>query len=119
MRMETMLSSKPVIKVFFDENKVKETDIKEVLWGIEEEGIPYEILPVNIENAVDSGYKASIESSLGVGIGIDEKIIVLHYNKLNQDSPLFTIKRNSDSIKIRSLGANAARLVVKMPFKEI
>lgn len=119
MRMDSMINSKPVIKVFFDQNKLKETDIQEVLWGIEEEGIPYEIFPVNIENAVDSGYKASVESSLGVGIGIDEKTIVLHYKKLKKDSPLFIIKRNSDSTKIRSLGANAARLVVKMPFKEI
>ncbi|QJA08808.1 glycerol dehydratase [Romboutsia sp. CE17] len=119
MRMDTILNSKPVIKIFFDENKIKEADIKEVLWGIEEEGIPYEVLPVRIENAVDSGYKASIESSLGVGIGIDEKYIVLHYNKLKKDSPLFTISRNSDSTKIRSLGANAARLVIKMPFKGI
>ncbi|SCI25313.1 Uncharacterised protein [uncultured Clostridium sp.] len=119
MRMESMLNNKPVIKVFFDKNTVNETEIKEVLWGIEEEGIPYEVSSVNIESAISSGYEASLESSLGVGIGIDEKIIVLHYNKLEKDSPLFTIKRNSSSTKIRSLGANAARLVIKMPFKEI
>ena len=87
MRMDSMINSKPVIKVFFDQDKLKETDIQEVLWGIEEEGIPYELFPVNIENAVDSGYKASVESSLGVGIGIDEKTIVLHYNCLLYTSP--------------------------------
>lgn len=119
MKLETLLKSKPVIKVFFDKNNINENDIKEILWGIEEEGIPYEISPVNNENAVDNGYKASIESSLGVGIGVDKDIIVLHYNRLNQDRPLFTISRNSDSNKIRSLGANAARLVTKIAFKEI
>lgn len=117
--MKFLINAKPAIKVFFYKYKLKEADIKEILWGIEEEGIPYEIFPVDIENAVDSGYKASLESSLGVGIGVDENIIVLHYNKLKKDFPLFIIKRNSDSAKIRSLGANAARLVVKMPFKEI
>lgn len=119
MRMENLLNNKPVINVFFDKNKVNEVDIKEVLLGIEEEGIPYEISHVNFENALDSAYNASIESSLGVGIGVDEKMIVLHYNKLKKGLPLFVIKRNSNSTKIRSLGANAARLVIKMPFKEI
>lgn len=119
MRLESILNSKPVIKVFFDKNTVLQNDINEILWGIEEEGIPFEVFPVDIENAIDSGYKASVESSLGVGIGIDKDMIVLHYNKLNQDSPLFKISRRSDSTKIRYLGANAARLVIKMPFKEI
>lgn len=119
MRMESIINSKPVIKVFYYENKVNPTDIQEILWGIEEEGIPFELYSTDIENAVDSGYKASVESSLGVGIGVDEESIVLHFNKLQKQYPLFTIKRNNDSTKIRSLGANAARLVIKMPFKEI
>ena len=34
MRMDSMINSKPVIKVFFDQDKLKETDIQEVLWGI-------------------------------------------------------------------------------------
>ena len=119
MSMKFLINTKPAIKVFYDKYKLKEEDIKEILWGIEEEGIPYEIFPVHIKSAVESSYKASLESSIGVGIGIDEEMIVLHYNKLKKDSPLFSIKRNSDPTKVRSLGANAARLVVKMPFKEI
>ena len=86
-------SKKPQIKVYYNENIKNIEYIKEILLGIEEEGIP--------------------------GIGIDNNYIVLHYNKLKEESPIFKIKFISEDKQKRSLGANAARLVTRMPFKEI
>lgn len=114
------LLKKPQIKVYYNNNISNEIEkIREVLWGIEEEGIPYEMQAVSSGDAVKIGYQASIESTLGVGIGIDNQNIVLHFNKLKEDTPIFKIKYTSKDIQKRSLGANAARLVTKMPFKEI
>lgn len=113
------VNKKPVISIYYYQNHINEKDINEVLWGIEEEGIPYEINPINLNNATEIGYKASLESPLGVGIGIDMENIVLHYNKLDKYKPIFTINYKSNATKKRSLGANAARLVTKMPFKEV
>lgn len=110
---------KPVIKVYYNDEIKEIGSIYQVLLGMEEEGIPYEINPLSDGNAKEIGYQASLESPLGVGIGIDTENIVLHFNKLKEDSPIFIIDFKSSSYKKRSLGANAARLVTKMPFKEI
>lgn len=110
---------KPVIKVNYNDDIREIGEIYQVLLGMEEEGIPFEISPISSGNATQIGYKASLESPLGVGIGIDTKNIVLHFNKLEEDNPIFIIDFKSSWHKKRSLGANAARLVTKMPFKEI
>ncbi|WP_455542160.1 glycerol dehydratase reactivase beta/small subunit family protein [Intestinibacter sp.] len=114
-----LASKKPQIKVYYNEEVQNIEYIKEVLFGIEEEGIPYQVEAMKSGSAVQIGYEASLESTLGVGIGIDKNDIVLHYNKLKQDSPIFKIKLTSKATQKRSLGANAARLVTRMPFKEI
>lgn len=109
----------PSIKIYFDKNRIKEVNFKELLLGIEEEGIPYEVHGCDDNNAVALGYKASLDSNLGVGLGVSEDSMVLHYNKLEEDCPIYTVSANSSLAKIRALGANAARLVIRMPFKEI
>lgn len=109
----------PSIKIYFDKNCIREDNFKELLLGIEEEGIPYEIHGCDDNNAVVLGYKASLDSNLGVGVGVSKENMVLHYNKLDEDTPIYIISTKSTLDKIRSLGANAARLVIRMPFKEI
>lgn len=110
---------KPVIKINYNDDIKNIKEIYQVLLGMEEEGIPFEVSPISYGNATQIGYKASLESPLGVGIGIDTKNIVLHFNKLEETNPIFIIDFKSSWHKKRSLGANAARLVTKMPFKEI
>lgn len=110
---------KTSIKIYFDKNCLTEVDFKELMLGIEEEGIPYEVHGLDNKDAVELGYQASIESKLGVGLGVSKEMIVLHYNKLEENSPLYKISTKSNDAKLRALGSNAARLVVKMPFKEI
>lgn len=114
-----MQSDKPSVKVYINETLLKDIRVNQILLGIEEEGIPYEMLYIKNNNAVELAFEASGASRLGVGVGISEKEAVLHYEKLKKDSPLFTIPIYSNESDMRSLGANAARLVKKMPFKSI
>lgn len=109
---------KPEIVVYMVQNSVPKDIIREVLLGIEEEGLPYkQETTKNQITAEDLAYKAAESSHLGVGIGIDQHQIVLHYIKLRGGKPLFSISTNEDEEHLRAIGANAARVVKHMPFK--
>lgn len=113
-------SPKPEIRVYWMRDHVEESIVNEVLLGIEEEGVPYLKKAADyVDSAAVLGYKAAEASHLGVGIGIGETEIVLHYSKLKEDEPLFTIQTTKDSERLRAIGSNAARLVKRMPFKEL
>lgn len=58
-------------------------------------------------------------SRLEVGIGLDRQALVLHYSKLEREQPLFRIPADSGTETVRALGANAARLVKKLPLKAL
>ncbi|MFL0365147.1 glycerol dehydratase reactivase beta/small subunit family protein [Pseudobacillus sp. 179-B 2D1 NHS] len=88
-----------------------------LLHGIEEEGVPIFLKESRESSALELGYRAALDSSLGVGIGIGaDDCIILHYSKLLKDRPLFQIHQK-ETHKQRILGANAARLVKGIPFK--
>ncbi len=110
---------RPTVKVYGTQGCANEDIFKNIFYGIEEEGIPYEFIPSDTKDAVAMAYKASRESRLGVGVGFSDKEIALHYEKLNADTPLFKIPTKAPAATIRALGTNAARLVKKLPFKEI
>lgn len=99
-----------------------DTDIdefKEVLWGIEEEGIPYVVEQMQFDNCETLSHEASLKSRLCVGIGINKEKITLTTNKLKKDKPLFLIDFNQDLKILRNLGANGARLVKGIELKKI
>lgn len=116
--MENIAYNSPSILVYCSKDIQNKDEINEILWGIEEEGIPY-----IIENVEDDQYKnlahlASLVSKLGVGVGIDkDKNIALTFNKLSTEKYLFCAKLEDSKDKLRKLGANSARLVKNMPFK--
>ncbi len=110
---------KPTIKVYYQENKVSEKEFSFLLYGIEEEGIPYEIHSVNQENIIDISHNASKDSKLGVGLGVNNMEAILHYEKLDKLSPIFRVSLSNNQQALRALGANAARLVKRMPFKNM
>ncbi len=120
MAMEAINSTfndRPVVKVYYDSSSVGEDQIKSILYGIEEEGIPFDVVAESKQDAVALAYDASINSRLGVGVGVGKDDIVLHYEKLNPTEPIFCVSRKK-AVNHRILGANAARLVKKMPFKD-
>jgi hypothetical protein len=118
MILQQDINSKPSIKIYHCK-QVNEFSFKALLYGIEEEGIPYELIACENSDAVSLSYEACTSSKLGVGFGISNSEIALHFEKLDKLSPLFKINFKSKISSIRSLGTNGARLVKKMPFKEI
>ncbi len=106
----------PIINVYIRDSIDKDKYV-DLLWGIEEEGIPYQVVIFEQYNSKELASKASDASKLNVGIGIDHENIVLHYEKLSPYDPLFIIDFNSHSFVLRELGETAARLVKKVPFK--
>lgn len=88
-----------------------------VLWGLEEEGIPFEVREVGDGSGVDLAKQAADGSPLNVGIGLGGRgEVVLHHSDLPPATPLFTLSIESrQAIALRHLGINAARLVKGQP----
>jgi len=113
-----MIDSVPSILILkaprFEESNL----IEKICWGIEEEGIPFEVRTDIETDAVRLAYKASLSSNLNVGIGIGSDLaIAVHYSQMEERTPLFIGRgdsRNSDPVV---MGINAARLVKGIPFK--
>jgi hypothetical protein len=114
----TGFGEKPTIKLFYDSRNFSVADFFDVLLGIEEEGIPYDFQPKDTSDVLELASEASKSSRVGVGIGISKEGIVLQYEKLEKEAPLFRIKIYQTDL-YRKIGSNAARLVKKMPFKSL
>lgn len=84
--------------------------------GMEEEGIPFHA-SVGDGDATQLAWQAAGESRLGVGVGVDDKKVVMSFAKLEADKPLFYALVSSGDEAVRSVGANAARLVKRVPFR--
>ncbi|MDR2342989.1 MAG: glycerol dehydratase reactivase beta/small subunit family protein [Spirochaetaceae bacterium] len=107
----------PSIKLFVGYGVSGPENLRELLFGAEEEGVPCEVEAAGEGGAVALAYKAAAASVLGVGLGLDDAgMAAVHYNKLPAEKPLFTLNYRLDGGKLRSLAANAARLVKGMPF---
>jgi hypothetical protein len=93
--------------------------IEYILWGLEEEGIPYEITAHDSGVAEVIAKQAANRSRLNVGIGVNgvEEKAVLHHRDLPEEKPLFTLRLGvvRAQVELRTLGVNAARLVKGEP----
>jgi hypothetical protein len=110
---------KPEIKVLHGKNETLNCVVAYVLHGIEEEGLPFSVEENEELDSIELAYRGAELSHLGVGIGITEKEVVLHFIKLKEDQPLFSVPSYSDVETLRALGSNAARIVKRMPFKNL
>jgi Dehydratase medium subunit. len=108
---------RPSIKIFTGP-EADDDVVRQLMLGIEEEGIPFETEKGN-GTALEMAYDASGASTLGVGVGVSSREIVLHFSKLEKDHPLFRIGSGSDPETVRNIGTNGARLVKGMPFKVV
>lgn len=94
--------------------------IRELCFGIEEEGIPFFVLEQSEGSASTLAVQASSHSQLEVGIGVNEKGgLCLHQAKLPDNFYLFEVNAFDRQVQLRHYGANSARLVKGMPFKDI
>lgn len=110
---------KPTIKLFYNEGQANAEVLKQISLGVEEEGIPLETVAYAVGSAFELALEASRESRLEVGLGADGRSAALHYAKLGEGDPLFAVATDAREEFLRALGANAARLVKRQPFKEI
>lgn len=100
----------------------KEVLLREILAGIEEEGIPSRLINMELDDAtmVREVHGAAQQSKIGIAIGVINNRIILHYGKLREDKPLIDIRLNLyEKEKARVIGCNAARLYKIMPLKDI
>ncbi|EAF6002541.1 glycerol dehydratase [Listeria monocytogenes] len=110
--------SKPAI-YFHADVDANPDSIKQVLFGIEEEGIPCELEIVPLKDEVQAAFRASASSPLLVGVTLKNDHLVIHYRNLPPDKPLFSAYRFCATTleNQRNMGMNAARLVKGVPFK--
>lgn len=111
------MSTRPAILILRDQS-VRTNRIGPVLWGIEEEGVPYEIRGVvPAEPAAELAKKAALNSALNVGIAMNEVgEIVLHHRDLPEGTPLFAYSAGVlQPHELRRLGTNAGRLAKGQP----
>lgn len=117
MKMTT--SQSPTIIVSLTQG-VTTDDIAQLLYGMEEEGIPFRLTDEPAATLTERAYRAANDSPLLVGVAVSREEIVIHYKNLPADNPLFILKDYSrqEKQRIRDMGCNAARLVKGLPFKE-
>jgi hypothetical protein len=109
-----MNRSKPTIKIYID-NK-EELLLREVMAGMEEEGVPYEVEEWKDLDFPSLCYEASRSSILGVGIGVKKSQFGILISPLPKEYIMFETV-NPTAKEARMLGMNAGRAVKKLPFK--
>lgn len=110
--------TKPAIRLLSSSDAPAEA-LRQLQYGMEEEGIPWESGIGAGADALSLAWEAAQASRLEVGLGLDAQSLVLHFSKLTRNEPLFHISARSDAGAVRALGANAARLVKKLPLKPL
>ena len=107
------------VQIYIYHNEFNNMDkyIREIEYGIEEEGIPY-----NSSVSETLGYKAlsmeaALASKLNVGIGIDRdgNACIKHRN-FKEDQILFKVNIFDNDVNLRDIGINSARLIKGIPF---
>lgn len=110
-----MVVNRPTILIYV--NQPDEDYLKEVCAGIEEEGVLWQVRRME-EDMDQLAYTAARESMLGSGIGICGHRLAMQMNRLPKGHNVFEL--DSPSLgQCRKLGANSARAVKMMPFKNI
>ncbi|WP_315116356.1 glycerol dehydratase reactivase beta/small subunit family protein [uncultured Clostridium sp.] len=104
----------------------EERILVEVLAGMEEEGIPWEVVDVTKinsglkdEDLIKMAYEACKESNMGIGVAINKNKVAVHYIKLKEKNPLILKEIKNYEINVaRAIGCNAGRLYKVMPFRD-
>lgn len=110
-----MVVNKPSIIIYTSEPD--EDFTREVCAGIEEEGVLYQVMAH--DGDLDTlAYDAAKESMLGCGIGIHGSRLAMQMQHLPKGKNVFELDMPR-FWQCRSLGANSARAIKKMPFKPV
>lgn len=110
-----MVVNRPAIMIYCREPD--EDYLREVCAGIEEEGVLYQILSREGE-LDDLAFEAAADSMLGSGIGIRGSRLAMQMQHVPKGKNVFELNAPTFA-QCRSLGANSARAIKKMPFKPV
>ena len=116
--MQIDLNQRPTIIIGLTKEIEREV-LKPLLYGMEEEGIPYTIENQLGKDVKRVAFEAANGSSLLVGIGFDGDRVVLQYRNLPEEKPFLELLGYLGTPKqeIRNFGSNAARLVKGIALK--
>lgn len=114
--MERGKKEKIGINIFYSSKIDIDSRLSNILWGIEEEEIPFTLQSFEEDDAKKLGYQGARESKLQVGIGIGVDEVTLYHEKLDLDKPLFRYSIDCNTNTLRALGVNGARLIKGNPF---
>lgn len=110
---------RPAVMVLTAHSAAAEAITREVLAGIEEEGVPYTVMAAADDaSAPELARRAAMRSPLQVGVGVGVSgIVCVHHDMLVDPLPELSSAGPSDGAAARMLGHNAARIVVGLPLK--
>ena len=108
---------KPTIMVYVSDRLTNQKALDMILYGAEEEGIPYEIEKKSNEDAYQLAYDASRASVLTIGIGVSSELSVVQQSKLAKDNPVDKSGLNEGEDALRRIGCNAARMSKRVPLR--
>lgn len=110
-----MIVRKPAIFIYAYEPDPE--ILREICAGIEEEGLLYEIYAQSGDDINVLAFSAAGESMLGSGIGISRQTAAMQMRRQKEGQNVFLYYTPTKQ-QCRILGANSARAVKKLPFKE-
>ncbi|CUX32369.1 glycerol dehydratase reactivase beta/small subunit family protein [Clostridium sp. C105KSO13] len=110
-----MIIKKP--SIFIYTNEPDSAALKETCAGIEEEGLFFELKEMEKSALDELAWHAANDSMLGSGIGIRGNHIALQMRGLDKGYNIQSYQ-NPTKEQCRKLGANSARAIKKLAFKE-
>ena len=111
-----MITNRPTILIYAVEPD--QEMLHEICAGIEEEGVLYDLVSKDSMDLDSLCYDSANDSILGSGIGMKGSRAAISLRLLPKGQQLFEINKPSRN-QARNLGANAARAVKRIPFKEV
>lgn len=111
-----LVGERPEVVLACAGEAVNRLHVKEILLGLEEEGVLVRVLHLGEKDAEILAFEGALQSPLEVGIGLDHKgCAAIHYRRMHRNQSLLTWQLTLQPEASRSVGLNAARLVKVLP----
>lgn len=86
--------------------------------GAEEEGVPCRLIDLAEKDMVALAYAAALSSRFGIGVGVSHQMVVLHERHMSPTMPVMSLQFSGQGDYFcRLMGTNAARMVIRKPFR--
>lgn len=86
--------------------------------GAEEEGLPCRQVQISETGPVATAYATAQSSRFDIGVAVTPEQVILHEIHMPPEQPVLTFQtKDNASHMCRLMGSNAARLVIRLPFR--